>query len=334
MLRRVVHCVKVVDGILGRTLKSACSVAGVRGLLYAVAIAAVATRVFDLGSGLFLDAAASHRRGMTEMRSEQYTEGLQDLKRAARLSPKSLDYLLSYSEALLVMGEPEKAIDTLRRAWSLEPSRWTMLLMGCAYRDLKLYQAAIGCFTEARSVQRRGGRWDQESWEDFARRADSHIAQCFIRMDEPERAVALLGPGIASSRSNLALHPEPHFWLGVANWMTGDKERALDQWQEAVMLDPSDTGSLYNISCYHAVRGHPLQALAFLEQAVDRGFTDPEYFELDSDMDSIRNLPQFQRLAQRVRERAAGMAPVGPRSPTVVAELVAELKSRRYSQPH
>ncbi|MBI4866663.1 MAG: tetratricopeptide repeat protein [Candidatus Wallbacteria bacterium] len=333
MQRSKFHFLAVLGGVAMRLMRSSLSVAGVRAAVYTVAIAALLTTLLELPAAIGMDGSAYNQRGLARLRAERYQGGLADLERAARIEPANLSFQQHYAEALLVMGQPEKALDVLRQAWSIEPSRWTLILMGSAYRDLKLHEAAIGCFTDARALDKRGGRWDRESWEHVARVSDSRVAQCYIRMEQPGRAIALLEPALGSGRRAGQLQSsEPHFWLGVAYWMDGQKELALAQWQDAVRIDPSDTGSTYNIACYHAVRGNPLKALAYLEQAVDRGFFEPEYFDWDTDMASLRNLPQFQRLAQRVRDRAARMEPVASRSPAAVRELIDDLKSRRESR--
>jgi adenylate cyclase len=78
----------------------------------------------------------------------------------------------------------------------------------------------------------------------------------------------------------------------------GDRERTLEYIRRSLAIDPDDSGMLYNIACSYALIGMPDEALASLETAVDRGFGHKEWIEHDSDLDSIRDTPRFQAIAQ------------------------------------
>ncbi|MEO7042525.1 MAG: protein kinase, partial [Gemmatimonadaceae bacterium] len=78
----------------------------------------------------------------------------------------------------------------------------------------------------------------------------------------------------------------------------GDREKTLEYIRRSLAIDPEDSGMLYNIACSYALVGMPEEALASLETAVDRGFGHKEWIEHDSDLDSIRNTPRFQAIAQ------------------------------------
>jgi serine/threonine protein kinase/Tfp pilus assembly protein PilF len=78
----------------------------------------------------------------------------------------------------------------------------------------------------------------------------------------------------------------------------GDREQTVEYIRRSLAIDPDDSGMLYNIACAYALIGMPDEALGSLETAVDRGFGHKEWIEHDSDLDSIRNTPRFQAIAQ------------------------------------
>jgi tetratricopeptide (TPR) repeat protein len=160
--------------------------------------------------------------------------------------------------------------------------------------------------------------------------ADTRIAVCNLRLQRPQATIQILERLLATPAAVRAsgLGSEPAFWLGVARWDSGDRERGLAAFEQALAADPTDMGSLYNIACYYA-SAQPLTALDYLRKAVGAGFFEPEYFDHDPDLDSIRRLPEFQTLAQVVRQRAEAMPKAGPRSKDSIKSVMSDLKRQR-----
>lgn len=92
-----------------------------------------------------------------------------------------------------------------------------------------------------------------------------------------------------------------------------DRQELLDRWG-------SEQIYLYNIACVYGRSAEYLtkqppapelemrrrvledRAIHFLKNSIDRGFQDLKLFEADPDLNSLRQLPAFQELVQRVRE--------------------------------
>jgi adenylate cyclase len=69
--------------------------------------------------------------------------------------------------------------------------------------------------------------------------------------------------------------------------------RALDLVGQALVIDPDDSGVLYNVACVYANAGRSEEALSCLERAIHNGFGHLEWLEHDSDFDSVRSDPRF-----------------------------------------
>ena len=87
----------------------------------------------------------------------------------------------------------------------------------------------------------------------------------------------------------------------------GEAERAR-QWALRVKaVDPDDPSIDYNIACAMALLGETETALVTLEACFPR--VDPVTFSVwirqDNDLDSLRDLPRFQRLVRELDARAA-----------------------------
>lgn len=69
-------------------------------------------------------------------------------------------------------------------------------------------------------------------------------------------------------------------------------------------FNPEQGTSAYNLACVYALSGDKENALKRLDEAVRRGFADPDLFVADDDLKLVRDEPQFKELAERVRKNA------------------------------
>jgi tetratricopeptide (TPR) repeat protein len=56
---------------------------------------------------------------------------------------------------------------------------------------------------------------------------------------------------------------------------------------------------MYNLACAYSLGGRTGAALEWLERAVDAGFDNQERFRNDTDLDSLRGNPEFDRIAEK-----------------------------------
>ena len=61
-----------------------------------------------------------------------------------------------------------------------------------------------------------------------------------------------------------------------------------------------DSVMLYNVGCVYALLGEVDLALKYLEQAAVHGYAHKEWMAHDSDLDSLRPLPRFQKLVASI----------------------------------
>jgi hypothetical protein len=78
---------------------------------------------------------------------------------------------------------------------------------------------------------------------------------------------------------------------------TADAQRALDA---AVAAGANAGNTYYNLACALALAGKRDDALATLEQAVARGWTDAAHMAADTDLVSLRGEPRFKALAAKL----------------------------------
>lgn len=119
-------------------------------------------------------------------------------------------------------------------------------------------------------------------------------------------------PDPASRRHAVALEPgttvltfggpptfEPSAWewsFKAAPLIASDPAKAREIMQEGLQAHPESASLRYNLACLEAISGRPAQAIASLRAAVQRQPEVAQWAREDSDLASLRELPQFREL--------------------------------------
>ena len=74
----------------------------------------------------------------------------------------------------------------------------------------------------------------------------------------------------------------------------------------AIKLDSNLTWAYYSIGCLYALSGNKEQALDYLKQALERGFSDKKHIDSDTDMDSLREEKEFRSLMNKYFPEKSG----------------------------
>ena len=80
----------------------------------------------------------------------------------------------------------------------------------------------------------------------------------------------------------------------------GEFEKGYELAERALGQDQDEPVVLYNVACFYTHAGDVDKALELLERAVDKGWGDKAWLETDSDLDSLRQLPRFQAILDRI----------------------------------
>ena len=88
------------------------------------------------------------------------------------------------------------------------------------------------------------------------------------------------------------------YWqnYGFAAHQLKQYAEAITAFEMSLELGYRRTTSMYNIACGHALQGHTLEALRWLELALADGFDEDDTLRNDSDLDSLRADPRFNRI--------------------------------------
>ncbi len=107
--------------------------------------------------------------------------------------------------------------------------------------------------------------------------------------------------GFAARRVLNSMSAQLGFYLPQDYFKSQDYERAAVVLELATRVGPPRPYVLYNLASAWARLGKKKRAVSALARAVDAGYSNLEYMEQDSDLESLRELPAYTSLAARLR---------------------------------
>ena len=152
-----------------------------------------------------------------------------------------------------------------------------------------------------------------------------YLADSLIRVDRGVEAIPLLDEFLAKARTSPTLDPRlipKAFSVRMEHFQkTGDPfgcRATAEMWEK---LNRTDNGSLYDTACYRAVTAAVQAktpgadaarlatedadlAMAWLTKAIAAGYKNRAHMEKDTDLDALRNRPDFQKLLATLPELA------------------------------
>jgi TolB-like protein/Flp pilus assembly protein TadD len=214
------------------------------------------------------------------------------LDKAIEASLKALMYDPSLSEAYTALGHAyfnkkmyDDAITSAQKAIELDPNNFSgYWLLGRIYhsrdRDkeaLELFQKVIRLNPDFYSVY-----------------GDLQIV--YSRLGETEKYNEIVQTSLKVYEKYLTQHPDDaraHMYFAVDLAQVGRKEEAKSKAAKALELSPEDPLMLYNATCFYSQMNEKKLAIESLRSAFAVGYANYEWLKRDTDIDPIRNEPEF-----------------------------------------
>ncbi len=77
---------------------------------------------------------------------------------------------------------------------------------------------------------------------------------------------------------------------------TADYDEAIKYLEKILEVDPNNSNSFYNIACIYALQNQKDKALEYLKKSIAAGFIDWEHFQKDTDLDNLREMPEYTKM--------------------------------------
>jgi Flp pilus assembly protein TadD len=187
---------------------------------------------------------------------------------------------------LLDDGVYDRALQEYRRAVELsgnDPEMVFALATACFRAGLKAEAAA----TYRKLVDEN----------DNVPEANGNLAGIYLGEGKVEEALKVLKAGMKKNPD----WPSLLGYYGLALAMSGQISDAIPWTLRAIQAEPGDPNHYYNLAGMYALSGNAAESLRYLDLAVQKGYGNPEKMARDEVFQSVRDLPGFKKILQRLR---------------------------------
>ncbi|MDP9422034.1 MAG: adenylate/guanylate cyclase domain-containing protein [Pseudomonadota bacterium] len=218
--------------------------------------------------------------------------------KAIALAPELAEAYAAQGEALSASGRKESAETAFERALELDPNHFEgNLFFGRHWARWGEAARSVPYFIRATEVQP----------DDF--QAPLLLEQVLRGLGRTEEGIPYARMGLKRAEEALRKYPEssrPAQLGATALASLGEREEAKRWMERALAIDPDDTHIRYNAACMWAQLGEFDRAFDLLEQWAEHvGHENKDWMLHDPDLDSLRNLPRYERLIDLIDARIA-----------------------------
>lgn len=227
------------------------------------------------------------------VRDEALRDGADDAsRRAVAIDPSLAEAHTSRAQSLVLRGAFDAAADEFETAIALDPRSfdahflYARLLWTHGRSD-----AAVAHLERAAAIRPDDYQTPTmllQVYYALGRESDRHNAA--LRIDQLTRKRLELRPDDVRA---LVMNAE-------AQYVLGERSRAMERIDRAYAIDPDDVCTLYNSACVFALDGAIDRALHAIEGAVRGGYTYREWLEHDPDLVHLREHPRFRALMESI----------------------------------
>ncbi|MBQ0016425.1 MAG: tetratricopeptide repeat protein [Bacteroidales bacterium] len=222
-----------------------------------------------------------------------FDDALAAIDKALEEDSTDVEDLLLKSKILRMRGDEQDAIVVATSAAAVEPENAECYYYrGEARQQAGDMEGAMEDFNVCVVLDPQQAYYHFLRGKGYERMGDSKAA-----MRDYRKAIEL-----DTFRSYPTISHYCHFYLGNE----AEARRLCDS-----MLTHRKEAGYYDAACLYSLMNRPTEAMDYLKRAFESGWCDIRHTELDSDMDNLRNLPQYKDLiadyARRLEQERASV---------------------------
>jgi len=221
------------------------------------------------------------------VKMRKYGEGVAAAIAALRSDPEmkllrtnlGLGAMNNLGLCLMNLGRYEEALECFRRNIKLLSE--TYFNKGLTLFRMKRFKEALESFQKALDISPEDPEYLDLVGQTYTELGRYKLAEKYLRKSvkkDPKYALAYYDLGIL-----------------LAKFKKRQAE-ALRYFMTAIKLDPNRAWAYYSVACLYALSGNKEQALNYLQQSLEKGFSNKKHIESDPDMDSLREEKAFRSL--------------------------------------
>lgn len=220
---------------------------------------------------------------------ENRIDVMQTSAKALSLAPDRAESHIANGIALCIQRDCAGAGKAFERAIALDPKRFE------AWYFYARTEIRAGNLREALKLLRHAARIRPEDYQSLLLQA-----QLYVSLGDEKHAIEASRRGVERARAALEFAPDDNRALNlgaVALLRLGENEEAFRWLQTSIDNAPGDPMVLYNAACLCAMSNEREKALDYLERCfLKAGAINPDWVRNDSDLDNIKQEPQFANI--------------------------------------
>ncbi len=209
-------------------------------------------------------------------------------RKAVEMNPNSASAQASRGFSLSLQGMDEEAEEAFERAKQLDPGLFE------AYYFHARHAFTHGQKEKAATLYEKAGEAAPEDYQ-----SPLLVAQVYDDLGLSAKAAESRKRGLTLALARQATHPDDTramYMAANAFAALGEGEKARRLAERALVLQPDEPMLLYNVGCIFCLLGMIAEALGCLEKAAATGVTQKSWYEHDTNLDSARSHPRFQKI--------------------------------------
>ncbi|MBZ7927101.1 tetratricopeptide repeat protein (plasmid) [Ensifer adhaerens] len=213
--------------------------------------------------------------------------------KALTLEPDLAEAHTARAYALMIDSHAAEAAAAFEKALALDPN---------CYEAHQLYAEFFMTQGEFEQAARHYLRAMEIQPDDY--QAPLFLSGVLKSLGRPEEAAKYARLGLRRAEEALRQYPDsskPAQLGAVALAFLGERDRAEEWLARAMAIDPDDNLARYNAACTYSQLGKLDRAIELLEICLQQFGSDMKLWVMkDSDLDPVRNHPQYQKLLENV----------------------------------
>src|SRR5262249_13788968 len=210
-------------------------------------------------------------------------------ERALALDPKLAEAHAARGRVLSDDGRFDESLAEHTKALELDPDNYEVNAAAArCFISIRRYEDAIRC------LERAAAAIESDFW------ALGMSIQCYEAMRDAAGAKSAAQRALARVEKVIVSEPDHGVALGfgvTALATLGERERAREWAENAILLDPENTNPHYNMACAMAMLGDHDKAIDFMRLVFPAAKVQSlRWFATDTSIDPIRNDPRYKEM--------------------------------------